>query len=203
MEPFKLYSMRHESHLSLQAAELAASEERSFVPAGWCIIRLSRGAGYCFEGRQVMEVAAHELLVVPPASSMTFRVSGIGDALLHYFHFQPELLGSLLSLTERQHFIDLAASPQRKVAHLPATHDAARQFTDICAGHDRDGRLFESCKMLVLAGTLFAPDLQALPQTEPPCFPAEAQFPELAENLPKAGLLENTPGSRAAANKDR
>jgi AraC-like DNA-binding protein len=181
--------LQYEGHLSLNEVELPASTEQPFTSTGWCIIRLNRGAGYCFQAKEVTELAAGELLVVPPAKSVVLRASQIGVAKLHYFNFHPELLGSFLTLPEQEQFAELAGSPDRKVCHLPATNEIAARFAAICENPTRGNRLLETSLMLELVATLFTRDLKEPPQASSPSFTAEACFLDLVEKTPEAAIL--------------
>ena len=183
--------------MALAQVELAASAEWAITPAGWAIVRASAGVVYCFGNQSAREVGIGEIVVVPPRLSAVFRASQIGAAQLHHFEFQPELLGALLTLQEREEFGILAKAPGQEIRIFPDTHPAAALMTSLCASVPGENRLLERCHLLELAAMLLPP-LPRLPTAAPPPQAAPGRCLELIQGMPEAELVNHSPAELAS-----
>ncbi|MDB6066570.1 MAG: Hemolysin activation/secretion protein-like protein [Pedosphaera sp.] len=189
--------MQPTGHFSLREIDLPPSAEWPVTPSGWCIVRLSRGVGYSFAGKQTVELAEGELLVVPPGLSVALRASQLGNVQLHYLNFQPDLLSCLLTLSERQYFDALAAAPAREIRHLPVTDAASGQFAALCQAPSAENVLLQRCQILAMVATLFPPNLK--PQSDADSGPATAstRLVQMMEKLPEMELVGHSPDQLA------
>lgn len=142
-------------HLLVNELTLAPSSEWTIPFADWCFLQVGDGQGYWLEPGASVAVHPGEVLVVSPHRRGGFRASQLGQVLLRYFRFCPELLTGFLTLAERARLDHLAATAPAVFAHLPADHLAARLFAE--AGHNdrRDGTLLTRCRALEVAAVVF------------------------------------------------
>jgi hemolysin activation/secretion protein len=181
--------MQSESHLTLEILNLPASAEWKMGPQGWCLVRLSQGVAYCFGPLQTEELGLGEIVVVPPQGSALFRASQLGPVQLNYFHFRPELLACLLTLSERYSLATLAETSAGKSWRLPATHAVAKQYAEVGEAVARENRLLERCSLLSLVATLLAPSVKASPLREDASPSAPKRFLEMVQKLSETELL--------------
>lgn len=187
--------MRQVEHLFLEQEEIAASAEWDLTPVGWCLVRFSEGVGYYFGRKHPQELVAGNIIIVPPGKSATFRASQLASMRLSYFHFRPELLNALLTLSEQQRLAIVSNSPEKEIRCLPANHPMAKQFTALMDSSENP--LLQRCQMLALIATLFESNLKPLPQPEFIQASALAKFLELIQKTPEAELLICTPADLA------
>ena len=185
--------MLSKPQLTLQSVDLAPGAEWAAPLPGWTIVHPAVGVLYCFSA-STSELGLGELILVPPALPALFRASQIGPARLDYFEFQPELLGSLLTLPEHEEFTRLAGEMSREVHRRPVHDPVAKLLGELCADPPTDNPLLERCQLLALVARL-------LPVT--PCTAAHgghtlARFSELIQRLPESELVHRSPGELAA-----
>ena len=144
-----------------------------------------------------MELGPGEVVVAPPGRAVIFRTGKTGEVKLHYFHFQPEWLTSLLTVPERTRFAALADAPDRRISHLAARHDGAREFGRVCELAAHEAPLLTRYQMLKLAVAAFEPVLKPPPGPPSTLTGARARFVELMEQTPEAELLRHSPNELA------
>jgi AraC-like DNA-binding protein len=184
--------------LFLGVRDLPASAEWPVTAAGWLVMRFSRGPAYCFAGQRIFEINSGDVLVAPPGRPVIIRASQIDNVQLHYFSFQPELLGCVLTLPERRQLSVLAGSPAREIRHLPASHVIAVQYAGLCDESAGENWLLQRCRILTLAALLFAPDLRPLARATSPLAVARARFLDLVQRIPEEELVGRSLAELAA-----
>ena len=183
-------------HLALAQVELTASAEWAITPTGWSIVRAATGVIYCFANQNPCEVGIGQIVIVPPRLPAVFRASQIGPARLQHFEFQPDLLGALLTLQEREEFGLLAKTCAQEIRRFPDTHPAAARLTSLCEDGPGDNRLLERCQLLELVAILLPP-LPSPPAAAPSSQAAPARFLELIQGMPEAELVNHSPAQLA------
>jgi len=185
--------MRPQTPLTLQQLDLLPAAEWNVLAPAWSLVRVSEGVGYCLGRKLAVGLSVGEVVVVPPNCPVTFRASQLGQARLHYFHFEPHHFNCLLTLSEQQRLAVMAESPTEQILHLPSSHTVAQQFGALCLTFASENRLLERCQMLALIATLFGPKLKPIPQPEEKQAVALRRFNEIIGCLPEAELLERRP----------
>ena len=191
--------LSNHGHLILRELLLPSSAEWVPDTSGWCILRLSGGVAYCFSAREAGEIQLTEVLVVPPGVSLRVRSSRIGPSQLHYFGFKPDLLGSLLTLNEREQFAWRANQAGEVPTRLPLSHPATQQFSAFCQ-LNQENPLQERAQLLALVAMILPPTAQDRigkvklnSHVHTPM-----RFLELIQSMAETELLNHSPAELAA-----
>lgn len=113
--------------LGLQVIRLSANEEWHNGSDGWGLFLLKNGAGYMRGGAQVYSLKPSEGLLLPSGVACSLK-AGPGDNLEgFYFHFLPEHLTGVLTLSERLLF-EQAGGRAECISFLPTGCRLARQM---------------------------------------------------------------------------
>ena len=140
--------MLGETHLALRELTLLPSGEWLPRPEGWWIARVASGAGYWIQPAGSRQLAAGDMLVLPPRSEGTLRSSSLGLLGLQFFLAQPRLLSGLLPVPaweKLQRESDSAHEP----VFIPAHETLAQQFAQIVAQPPRSTFALR-CRLLQL-----------------------------------------------------
>ena len=125
--------MKSTGHLCLTEVMVCRAEEWTPTLGGWHFLRLSQGQAYWLTESCAEDLAAGDVLVLPPTRQGLLRASQLGPVSLHYFRLCPELLSGMLALAERQYLDRMAAKSRLGPLTLNTSHPAALLFARICA----------------------------------------------------------------------
>ena len=185
--------MNIRGHLSIEQIVLAPSVEWMDEAPGWRVLRLSQGAAYWLGAGLTRDLAVGDVVVAAAGAVGTVRVSQLGEARLHGFHFSPELFSGFFTLPERHFFEHVAVRTKPPVQILPAAHPVAVQFAALVAQAPSRHGLFERSRVLELLGTLFAEDLKQHRPTLPKNACALKRFKEIVEHLSDQEIMNCSP----------
>lgn len=165
--------------------------------SGWRFVRVEQGQAYWRSQSVAMELAPHDLLVVPPQAVGMLRASQLGPVVLQHFQFRPELLAGLLTLSE---MATLAPVERRAAAvprHLPSAHGMAHSLEAIIGGTRFENTFHQRCRLLEFASSVLAGEV-AIPPEEPVrrC-QAQERFREILTQMPESEILSRSPGELA------
>ena len=190
--------MKYQSHLALDEFELPPSTEWEAPSQCWCFVRVAQGQGYWLGQGEAREVNAGDVIAIPPARQGLFRASQLSLVRLFYFRFCPDLMSSLLTMSERQHFDRMAAKGSQPIRLLPASHPIAKQFAELCAQAETQNGLLIRCEMLELVGKTFARDLAPTGKAEAATLSATKRIRVLLEHLTEEEFLNASSDELAA-----
>ena len=185
--------MNIRGHLSIEQIVLAPSVEWMDTAPGWRVLRLSQGAAYWLGTGLTRELAVGDVIVAAAGAVGTIRVSQLGEARLHGFHFSPELFSGFFTLPERHFFEHVAVRTKPPVQILPSTHPVAVQFAALVAQAPFSHGLFERSRVLELLGTLFADDLKQHRPAPPKNACVLKRFKEIVERLSDQEIMNYSP----------
>src|ERR1051325_5400940 len=151
--------MKFDSHLLLERFSLPPGHEWVASPSAWHIIRFKAGAGYWLHRTQCKALAEGDILVLAPQTPGSIRASLIGAVELQTFRFDPGCLYGVLSLGERQFFLEQARVANRNVRAFPAEHSAARAFAALDAQATEQRALGERAGILAVLAAIFDEEL--------------------------------------------
>ena len=179
------------SHLLLDELELAPSAEWE-PPSGvcWRVVRVASGQGYWLGRGEARELETGKIIVIGPQQRGVLRVSQLGPVRLQYFRFCPELMGGVLSVTERSHFERLAAKVRTVPRMFPGTHPAAALFAAVAGQAVACDGLLLRCRLLELIGTIFGRELTRPGPPEHTAFSASKRIKVLMQHLTVEEFLD-------------
>jgi AraC-like DNA-binding protein len=188
----------HHSHLLLDESSLAPATE--WEPSGvcWRVVRVAEGQGYWMRPGEVRELSAGTVAVLSPSAAGSFRASQLSAMRLQYFRFCPELMGALLTMTERSFFERSASQAGFTLRIFGADHLVARHYAEICAHPPtRNGLLLRS-QVLQLIGIIFERELSRAGTPQRPGFFARKRIKTLMQHLTEEEFLNASANDLAA-----
>ena len=147
-------AVKLETHLFIDQCELMPGAEwpGSSTP-GWKIVLVSKGFFYWIAQSEVRDLKTGDMLVIGPATSGVLLASKICAAGLHYFHFHPEQLVGLLSISDR---LSLEAFTQSAPPRIFSAEDlVAREFAALLKQTGQRRNFSVRCRLLHLVGMIF------------------------------------------------
>jgi AraC-like DNA-binding protein len=187
-----------QSHLLLDELDLAPSNEWEPPGACWRIVRVASGQGYWLGTGEAREINAGKIIVIAPQQRGTFRASQLGTMRLQHFRFCPELMGGLLTVTERSHFERLAAKAQPTPRLFPEQHPAATLFASVVGQASARTSLLQRCRLLELVGTIFERELTRAGTPQRPTLSASKRIKVLMQHLTVEEFLSASAEALAA-----
>lgn len=86
--------------LIIQNLTLQPGDEWSPQFAGWTVVCVLEGFGYCLHKKDAHELRADDGFTAPHFAQIKIRASQLGPLLLRHFQVQPDLLNGLLTIAE-------------------------------------------------------------------------------------------------------
>lgn len=120
---------------------------------GWKIVLISKGFFYWIAPSAVRDLKAGDMLVIGPSTNGVLLASQICAAGLHYFHFHPEQLVGLLSISDRLSIEAFTQAAQPRV--FPAEELVAREFASVLRQTGKRRSFSVRCRLLHLVGMIF------------------------------------------------
>src|SRR5260221_206090 len=185
--------MKFERHLFVSESILPPSSEWTEETPDWRVARVSQGAAYWLGEAAPRELEEGEVIVAAPGSKGCLRASQLGEVKLHYFHFSPELLSGVLSLSERHYFQAISAQAGSAPFSLPATHAAAQEFASLVAQPVSANTLPYRCQLIHLVALVFAEEIVRHQPPVAKSAAAQSRFKELINEMPEADLMKYIP----------
>ncbi len=147
-----------------------------------------------------VDLGAGDVLVLSPQHIGTLRVSQLGAVVLQHFHFQPEAVSGLLTLSERHYLETLAPAALSETRHFPAGSLVAGEFAALCDEPARATKLFQRCRLLSLIASVFSGQA-ALAATSGDCLPASARqrFETFVRQVPDSEIANRSLSDLARA----
>ena len=110
---------------------LAPAEEWQPSGHGWVLMQVHKGQAYWLGDSGAMDFVCGSLLVLPPRAQGVVRASQMGSTELVHFCFDPEMLSSILTLSERQFLDVLTVRPEGFPTMLPPEQPASQRMREI------------------------------------------------------------------------
>lgn len=186
--------VKYQSHLALDDVDLPPSSEWEAPRTCWCFVRVAEGQGYWLDVGEAREVNTGDVLVLPPSCSGLFRSSQLSAVRLAYFRFCPELMSGLPTMAERHYFDKLAGKEGRAPRLLPASHQVAKQFSELCGESRARNVLLVRCEMLQIVGHALAREIAPASRSETATLSATKQHPCAAGESDRGGVPERIGG---------
>jgi AraC-like DNA-binding protein len=189
--------MKCPNHLGLERIELAPSAECAAEFPGWCFLQVRNGQGYWIGRNQVRELGAGEVAVLSPLREGCFRASQLGPVALACFRFTPELLGGLLTPTERDAFESLAAHAAYAARFFTADSPGARHFAELAGIGAGRSAFAQRAELLRLVAALFAEELVQPVPPDHAFLSARQRLRLLVNQIPESEFLRLSPVAMA------
>jgi AraC-like DNA-binding protein len=149
-------------HLIIQELRLRSSSE--WTPdAGWTVVRVAAGVGYCLHGGTALDLHTGDMIVAGSHARAVFRASQLGDLKLEFFVVLPECLNGLLTVTEWRQLEDVSSQLNQRLRHFADTELSAQKFTRLAAQPHRDSLAARSALLQLWASSVTS----LLPTTSP------------------------------------
>ena len=130
----------YDPHLTLSELSLRPGAEWTPRLAGWTVIHISDGTGYCLQPELNQELEAGSVLLITGEMRGVIRASNLNTLSLHSFSVMPARLTGLLTLSEQNFFQSALLRKDLKI--VPSQHPVARRMTELCANDSQPGLLF-------------------------------------------------------------
>lgn len=189
--------MKVPAHLQIERIKLAPGQEWADASPAWRFVRLVSGAAYWFGGAETRPLAEGEVVLAAPALSGVVRASQIGEAVVQFFYFAPDLLCGLLTAEERRFFEPGGAREVTELQFLPSTHPVARQFAALGGSTLEHPGLARRLEVLGLAAAVFDEELAR--QQPPSSLGASAlqRFQQIVAQMPDTEMVNHSPDELA------
>jgi len=188
----------HQSHLLLDEMDLAPSVEWEPPRTCWRFVRISQGQGYWLGAGEAREFGPGDVLVLAPQQKGEFRASQLGAMKLHYFRFCPDLMGGLLTMTERTLFERLNGKSALSLRIFPSSHPVAALFGELCARASAHNCLLSRCRMVQVIATVFERELSRAGTPERSTLSASKRIKVLMQHLTEEEFLNSSADELAA-----
>ena len=160
---------------------------------GWSFARIAHGPAYWISPALTRELAPGEVIVAGPNSKGLVRASQLGEALLHSFHFWPDLFGGFLSLSEHHFFRMVAQQSGARVQILSPEHPVSTRFAALAEENGSGPVLLQRCRVLDTALIYFAEDLKLHRVPTARETSAHGRFKQLVEHMTDYEIINYTP----------
>ncbi len=181
------------SHLRIQELRLLPGQEWTGTAGTWHFLRIASGAAYWLGPPRPRPLTEGEMLVVGPAAAGVVRASQLNEVVAHGFSFAPDLLGGLLTLTERRFFESDGDCKPGEVQFLPSTHPATQRFAALVTGDPLPDSLARRLEALGVVAVVFEHDLAR--QAAPTSLGTSAthRFQQFIAQMPDTELINHAP----------
>jgi AraC-like DNA-binding protein len=183
--------------LFVKETVVAPADEWSFSVPCWRFLRVSKGQGYWIGKPRARTLEAGDVVIAGPQQEVVVRASQLGEISLHYFHFCPELLTGLLTLSERRQLDSTANGAHAPFRFLPPSHPLARSFEALCISKGRQNTLHQRGQMLELIGALFSDEAAPRARKRARIASARERFYQLINQMPESEIVKYTPEALA------
>ncbi|MDB6033412.1 MAG: 3-methyladenine glycosylase/8-oxoguanine glycosylase [Verrucomicrobiales bacterium] len=189
--------MKFQRHLVLGEMKLGAGLEWREEGAGWLFLRLARGVAYWLGKNLAEEIHSDGVLVVPPDVQGVIRVSQLGTAQLHYFHFCPELVTAFLTVSEEHYLDKVATRAGSKIRIVAPDEPLAQIFRLMVESGEGESTFVRRTQMMNIAALAFSEEMEK--HKGPTIFSgsAEQRFKDLIEQMPDGELVKQSPDQLA------
>jgi AraC-like DNA-binding protein len=179
-------------HLRVTKLELAAGQEWIDEQSAWRIVRLRSGTAYWLDMANPRALTEGELLVMAPKCKGTIRASQLGEAVIDWFLFDPNLLCGFFTVAERHWFEHEASKIISPIQFLPSTHPVGKEMTALLERSSADPELIQRGQTLILAFRVLAPSLPVNGNMTQRAAAAEDRFRQLISRMPDTELIRHT-----------
>ena len=178
------------SCLKLQEISLTPGAEWKFPADSWTVIRLKTGVAYWLRAPTPRELFVSDV-VVSACGGGAIRASRLGGVVLQAFSLQPELLGGVLTWTERNQLTVLASRADSGARCFPAEHEIARRFERLVA-LPHASELYDRCRLLEFWAGVLDPELRHVSVAPAADSDARERFRRLIGQIPEAELPDRS-----------
>ena len=184
-----------ETHLAMRELCLPPGKEWSPGGAGWSLVQVSIGNGYCLHAQNSTELKTGTVLMLAQQAHAIIRASQLGSMSLHTFKVMPARLTGLITLGE-EIFIKLtAAQKEQTVRMLPPDSPVALKMRELSSGSAPSGLMLR-LKLLQLFVEAFGAEFgEAV--TSPETADAKERLRAFLQKTPPGELVEMSFGDLA------
>ena len=172
--------------------EISVPAGEEWLPrlAGWSLVFIQQGSGYCLQPRLNQELETGTVLLLAGPLPGSIRASQLGELSLCCCSVIPDRMTALISLDEQHHF-RLPRDSESVFKILEADHPVAAKMSGLVAEKNRDGLLFR-LKLLQLFAELFVEERVQPEFTEFKADDSDARkrLQQLLQKIPAAELVE-------------
>jgi AraC-like DNA-binding protein len=181
---------KYQPNLAFREFNVPAGEEWQPRLAGWSLVFIRQGSGYCLQPRLNRELETGTALLLAGPLPGSIRASQLGELSFCCCSIIPDRLTALISLDE-QHRFRLPPDGESIFKILPADHPLAIKMSGLMAENNRDGLLFR-LKLLQLFAELFVEERVPADFTELKADDSDAmkRLQQLLQKIPAAELVE-------------
>ena len=122
--------------------------------AGWTVVRVAAGVGYCLHGGTALDLHAGDMIVAGPHARAVFRASQLGDLKLEFFVVLPQCLNGLLTVAEWRQLEDVSSQLNQRLRHFAEAELSAQKFTRLAAQPHRDSLASRSALLQLWAASV-------------------------------------------------
>lgn len=176
-------------HLVLATITLREATEYVIQPEGWDFVRVVNGVGYLLLRSGPKELCEGDVVIVRGIEAVTFRASQLGNLVLTGFQVDLRQLHGVLSSVEIRRLDALAAERKLGSRCVPADHELAQLFAELCDSVGAAASIGLRCRMVELFGLAAAEDLAVNATPVQPSTSARERFTKLCEQVPESELL--------------
>lgn len=180
--------MKLTAHLVLLEKIVAAGTEWLPEPHGLTFLQVRTGDGFLLQAGKPRQLAAGDLIILPPRASSALRASQLGDLRLEYFHVVLDMLSGILTSAEHKHLAGLLHEDGWLPQYWAVGSPLADQFALLSEAARRGQHLLARCQMLHVAVSVLASRLPAQVTADTTDLTSMARFEELIRKLPEAEL---------------
>lgn len=178
--------------LRIGELKLAPGEEWVDQGAAWRLVRLWSGTAYWLDPASPRALLEGELLVLGPGIKGVIRASQLGEAVLHWFPFDPSVLCGFFTLPERHWFESSAGRSIPPVQFLPSAHPISEEMTRLLQRQPPDSELVKRGEALVLALRVLTRAMPSLDPLEHRAAAARDRFCEVISRMADIELIRHT-----------
>jgi len=189
--------MKVPAHLQIEQVKLAPGQEWVDAASAWRFVRLMSGAAYWFGGAETRPLADGEIVLAAPGLHGTVRASQIGEVVIQFFYFAPDLLCGLLTVDERRFFEAGGANGVTGLQFLPSTHPVARQFAALGTSQSEHPGLARRLEVLGLAAAVFDEEMSRQPPPSTLGATALQRFQQIVAHMPDTEMTNHSPDELA------
>jgi AraC-like DNA-binding protein len=178
----------YEPHLTMREISLRPGTEWMPRLAGWTLIYVSDGAGYCLQPELNQELETGAVLLITGATPGVIRASNLSALSLHSFSVMPARLVGLLTLSEQTFFQTAALRKDFSLIIIPPQQPVAMRMKELCGTGKQGGLLFR-LKLFQLFVEMFSKELDQSPDKRT-ATDARERLRAFLDETPSSELLE-------------
>ena len=171
---------------------MGSGEEWSTDSEAWRFVLLRSGSAYWLDAIKPRELSPGELLVVSPKTKGAIRASQLGEALLHWFAFDPSSIFGFFTATERQWLESGARHTIGDLCCFPSTHPITAGMAALLDSYPREQGLIERGKAMVVALSVLSQDMPARSTVLRHPSGAKARFQQIISRMPEWELIQHS-----------